>query len=79
MESFPGKEPCSDIVAHLLPRLPAPDGIDPLLTLGEQASHQFIRVRKEAIDQAAAMMQRGEHREEGLATLEYPTRWATRC
>jgi len=71
VESLSGQIPCSDVVAHLLPRLPLPGSTDPLLTLNEQAAHQLIRVRKEAIDQAAAMLQRGEHREEVLAILEY--------
>lgn len=74
VESLSGEEPCSDVVAHLLPRLPAPGSTDPLLALGELATHQYIRVRKDAIDQAAAMLQRGEHREEVLAILEYLAR-----
>jgi len=74
VESVAGSEPCGDIVGRLLPRLPAPNASDPLLTLGEQASHQYTRVRKEAIDQAAEMLQRGEHREETLAILEYLAR-----
>lgn len=71
VESLSGEEPCSEVVAQVLPRLPASDLADPLLTLGEQASHQYIRVRKDAIEQAAAMLQRGDHREEVLAILEY--------
>lgn len=72
VESLAGSEPCSDIVTHLLPAL---DSSDPLLTLGEQASNQqSIRVRKEAIDQAATMLQQGDHREEVLAILEYLAR-----
>ncbi len=57
-----------------LPLLPTPGSTDPLLSLGEQAAHQYLRVRKEAIDQAAALLQRGEHREEVLAILEYLAR-----
>ncbi len=74
VESLSGEGPCSGIVAYLLPRLPAPGTTDPLLALGEQAADQLIRVRKEAIDQAEAMLQRGEHREEVLAILEYLAR-----
>lgn len=74
VESLSGEEPCSEIVARLLPRLPTPGNVDPLLMLGEQASHQYLRVRKEAIDRAEAMLQRGEHREEVLAVLEYLAR-----
>jgi len=71
VESLSGAEPCSEVVARLLPRLPAPGSTDPLLALGEQSVHPLIRVRKEAIDQAAAMLRRGEHREEVRAILEY--------
>lgn len=74
VKSLSGEEPCSDNLDHLLPRLPAPGSVDPLLTLGEQASHQYIRMRKEAIDQAAAMLRRGDHREEVLTILEYLAR-----
>jgi len=74
VESLSCKEPCSDIMARLLLLLPAPGSADPLLALGEQASHAYIHMRKEAIDQAAAMLQRGEHREEVLAILEYLAR-----
>ncbi len=73
-ESLASEEPCGVLVEQVLPRLLAPNSTDPLLTLGEQAAHQLIRVRKEAIDQAAAMLQRGEHREEVLAILEYLAR-----
>jgi hypothetical protein len=62
---------CQDIVELVLPHLPAPEQTDALLTLSEQASHQYIRERREAIDQAEQMLQRGEHREEVLAVLEY--------
>jgi hypothetical protein len=71
VESLSAEEPCSAVVSHLLPRLPAPDSADPYLTLCEQAAHQYIRVRKEAIEQATAMLQHGEHHEEVLAVLEY--------
>jgi hypothetical protein len=74
VESLVGKGSCRDIVAHVLPRLPAPGCTDPLLALGEQAAHQYIRVRKEAIDQAAAILQQGEHREEVLVILDYLAR-----
>ncbi len=72
-ESLAGEEPCSALVEQVLPRLPTPNSTDPLM-LGEHAAHQLIRVRKEAIDQAAKMLQRGEHREEVLAILEYLAR-----
>jgi len=62
------------VVSRLLQRLPASSVNDPLLALGKQASHQSIRVRKKAIDQAAALLQRGEQREEVLAILEHLAR-----
>jgi hypothetical protein len=65
--------PCTDAVASLLaqPNFPPSQSTDPLIALSEKAAHEFIRVRKEAIDQAAEMLQRGEHREAVLAILEY--------
>ncbi len=62
---------CTDVAAQLLPHLPPPDSTDPLIVLSEKAAHEFIRIRKEAIDQAADMLKRGEHREAVLAILEY--------
>lgn len=62
---------CTDVVAQLLPHLPQPDSTDPLIALSEKAAHEYIRVRKEAIDQAAEMLQRSEHREAVLAILDY--------
>ena len=50
------------------------DSSDPLLALAEQAAHQYMRERKEAIDRAATMLQGGEQREEVLAMLEYLAR-----
>jgi hypothetical protein len=63
--------PCTGVAAKLLSSLPPPDSSDPLIMLSEQAAHEFIRVRKEAIDHASEMLQRGEHREAALAILEY--------
>ncbi len=63
--------PCADVVTQLPPDFPSPNSTDPLIVLSEQAAHEFIRERKAAIDQAAEMLQRGEHREEVLAILEY--------
>ena len=69
--TIPDQAPCADVVAKLVPHLPQPGSTDPLIALSEKAAHEFIRVRKEAIDQAAEMLQRGEHREAVLAILEY--------
>ncbi len=64
---------CTDAIASLiaLPNFPAPYSADPLIKLSEQAAHEFIRIRKEAIDQSAEMLKQNEHREEVLALLEY--------
>jgi TIR domain len=63
--------PCSDVSAQLLPHLPPPSSADPLTMLSEKAAHEYIRIRKEAIDEAADMLKRDEHREAVLALLEY--------
>jgi hypothetical protein len=63
--------PCADVVAQLPPDFPLPNSTDPLIVLSERAAHEYIRERKAAIDQAAEMLQRGEHREAVLALLEY--------
>jgi hypothetical protein len=68
---IPGQVPYADAVKHLPPNFPRPDNTDPLIKLSEQASHEFIRERKEAIDKAAEMLKQNEHREEVLAILEY--------
>lgn len=66
--------PCTNVVAQLPPDFPSPNSTDPLTVLSERAAHEYIRERKAAIDQAAEMLQRGEHREEVLAILEYLAR-----
>jgi hypothetical protein len=63
--------PCSDAVTQLLPHLPAVDSTDALIQFWQKAAHKDSPVRKEAIDLAAAMLKRGEHRDEVLAVLEY--------
>jgi TIR domain len=63
--------PCTDVVTQLPPDFPSPNSTDPLIVLSERAAHEFIRERKAAIDQAAEMLKRGEHREAVLAILEY--------
>jgi TIR domain len=68
--------PCTDAVASLmaLPTFPTPQSTDPLIKLSEQAAHEFIPERKAAIDAAAEMLKRNEHREAVLALLEYMAR-----
>ncbi|GAC1408101.1 MAG: hypothetical protein NVSMB49_28290 [Ktedonobacteraceae bacterium] len=65
--------PCTDVIAHLLQSsiLPAPENTDQLIAFSEQAAHDLIRERKAAIDMAAEMLTRNEHREAVLAILEY--------
>jgi len=62
---------CDDVATQLLPHLAQLDRIAPLIKLSEQASDERILSRKEAIEQATAMLMRGEYREEMLAILEY--------
>ena len=64
---------CSAAVSSLMtsPGFPPPHSADPLITLYEQAAHEFVRERKAALDHAAEMLQRHEHREELLALLAY--------
>ncbi len=64
---------CTNTVAALLalPSFPPAHSTDALITLLEQATHEFIRERKAAIEQAATLLTRGEHREEVLALLTY--------
>lgn len=66
-----GQTSCNDAVAQLLSRIPSVGNTDPLIVLSEKAAHDFIRLRKEAIDQAANMLKLGEQREAVLALLEY--------
>lgn len=63
--------PCGAVVAQLLPHLPAADSTEPLLILSAKAAHEYIRHRKEAIEQADELLKRNEHREEVLAILTY--------
>lgn len=70
-KSVNGQASSKEIVANLLPLLPTPDSKDALIELGEQAASDLIRVRKEAIDTAAEMLKRNEHREMVLSILEY--------
>ena len=64
---------CTDAVVALLalPSFPPAHSTDALITLSELATHEFIRERKAAIEQAATLLTRGEHREEVLALLTY--------
>jgi TIR domain len=65
---------CVDAVAQLLPLLPPFVSEGSLLKLAEQAAHQYIRERKEAIDAASTMLRQlpnGRQREAVLAILEY--------
>jgi hypothetical protein len=59
------------VIAQITPSLPAPGSPDALIAFYEQAAHNHIAVRKEAIDHAAEMLRRDEYRAEVLAVLEY--------
>ncbi len=70
----PVQSTCADVVTQLLPVLPSPQSDDPLISMLEKAAKDSLismRTRFAAIDQAKEMLQRGEHREEALALLEY--------
>lgn len=71
-----GQALCADTVALLIAQanFPVVQSTDPLIVLAEKAVHEFIRIRKEAIDQAAEILQQGEQREAVLAVLEYLAR-----
>jgi len=68
---IPGQAPCIEALKQLPSNFPQPGSVDPLIKMSEQAAHEYIRIRKEAIDQAADMLKQGEHREAVLAILEY--------
>lgn len=51
--------------------LPQAQRAQPPTMLGEQVANPYSRVRKEAIERAAALLQAGEHREEVLVILDY--------
>lgn len=61
------QQSCHEIITHL----PSLQSTDAFQLLCEQAAHPLFRTRKEAIAQAAQMLQRGEHQEEVLVLLEY--------
>jgi len=66
-----GQVPCREALKQLPSNFPQLGSADPLIKLSERVAHEFIRERKEAIDQAAEMLKQGEHREAVLAILEY--------
>jgi len=70
--SFTIQADCVDAVPALiaLPSFPLAHSTDALITLSELAAHEYIRERKEAINQAADLLARGEHSEEVLALLD---------
>ena len=69
--SVQSQAPCSDAVTQLLPHLPTADSSDALIQFWQKAAHEYNTVRKEAIDMAAEMLKRGEHRDPVLAVLAY--------
>ena len=74
VSSVPVQASCAEAVTQLLPLLPSPQSDDPLIAMIEKAAKSSLismRARFAAIDEAAQMLRRGEHREEVLAILEY--------
>ncbi|GHO72057.1 hypothetical protein KSC_109490 [Ktedonobacter sp. SOSP1-52] len=63
--------PYDQCMTQIAPFLPPPKSSDALQVLVEQASHEYIRERKAAIEQAAAMLQRNEQEKGVLALLEH--------
>ncbi len=70
IQGIAGASPCDASIEQLLPLLPLADSTDLLNALLEQLPHPHIRERKAAIESAARLLQRGEHREEVLALLD---------
>ena len=62
---------CADALVQLLPHLPSPQSSDALLTLCEQAAHEYLRERKAAITRGAEMLARDEQSDAVRATLDY--------
>lgn len=65
------QRPYDQCMDQISPLLPPSESQDALQALAEQASHEYIRERKAAIEQAATMLQQNEQREAVLALLEY--------
>jgi hypothetical protein len=65
------QHPCNHCMDLIAPLLPPSERQDALQTLAERASHEYIRERKAAIEQAASMLQQNEQREAVLALLEH--------
>lgn len=72
--SVAGPPASSATVAQLLALLPAARSADPLLICAEKAAQESISARKTAIELAAALLARNEHRAEVLALLAYLAR-----
>lgn len=70
--SLANQSPCANVVTQLvaLPGFPSTQS-NPFLSIFEQAAHEHIYRRKEAISEAVKMLQHDDHREALLALLEY--------
>ena len=70
---FVVQSPCPDIVTQLMQQslLPPPNSTDPLITLAQLAASDRLAERKAAVQQAKALLQRNEHRQEVQAILAY--------
>lgn len=65
------QRPCDHCMDQITPLLPPAGSQDGLQTLVDRASHEYIRERKAAIEQAATMLQQNQQREAVLALLEH--------
>jgi hypothetical protein len=65
------QHPCDHCMEQISSFLLPPASQDALQSLAERASHEYIRERKAAIEQAASMLQHNEQREAVLALLEH--------
>ena len=65
------QHPCDHGMEQISSFLPPSESQDALQSLAERASHEYIRERKAAIEQADTMLQHNEQREAVLALLEH--------
>jgi hypothetical protein len=71
VQSIQSEASCMNAIAQLLPILPSSHSQDEFIALSEQAVHEFIRVRRDAIQVSSEMLKQGKHREEILVLLGY--------
>ena len=74
VEPIASQPPCADAAAKLLPHLPPPQADGAVTVVREQLSHEYIRVRKQAIERSVELLESDEHRQELLAALDHIAR-----